>query len=211
MVVSLNGLGVLGPPSQYVLNVVPRVKFLLVIIFICGILRAVSTALKDQPALEGVMDLSSCLFGYFLFRNVSLIGQCACGFMSMCFLNAIYDTIFSLIWFSQVGTAAFRTSGSIDIRSYNVDLCWRFPVTSITLIILPAAQGYTGYIGYRMFKSMQSDPIDAFSGMDGSGMGMAQVRMLDHGDDLEGGRDLASADHQARRGFVPFSGPGRRL
>ena len=42
------------------------------------------------------------------------------------------------------------------------------------------------------FLFLRSDPIDAFSGMDGSGMGMAQVRMLDHGDDLEGGRDLAS-------------------
>eukprot|EP00397_Hematodinium_sp_SG-2012_P017983 GEMP01018404.1.p1 GENE.GEMP01018404.1~~GEMP01018404.1.p1 ORF type:complete len:225 (+),score=23.34 GEMP01018404.1:36-710(+) len=223
--ISLAGLTPMGPPSQYALNVIPRVKCLLVVIFIGGILRAVSTTLNDQSPFEGLMDLSSCFFGYFLFRNVGTMGQCSCGFMSMCFLNSIYDSIFAIIWFSSVGTSAFSTSGNIKIRGFNQDLSWRFPVTSVMLLILPPLQFYTGHIGYRMFKSMRPNAaIDHLGGWgEGSASGMAQMGMLQQPlaseaqvDEEGAGGHLDSRASprdplHAGAGFVPFAGPGQRL
>lgn len=212
MVIPAGG-GAMGPPSQYTLNVMPRIKLLLVAIFICGILRACATTLKNQSVFEGLMDLTSCLFGFVLFRNVATLGQCSCGFMTMCFLNCIYDCIFAIMWFTSVGRYAFSTSGNIEIRQYNEDITWKFPMTSVLFMIVPPLQFYTGYIGYKMFKSMQLN--EGISDGWDNGMGMAQVGMLQHHSITpreEGSNQVPpSRASVPSAGFVPFAGQGQRL
>jgi len=89
----------------------------------------------------------------------------------LCFLNAVYDFIFALLWFSAVGLYAFSASGEpVNIRDMAETPSWKFPTTSLLLLLLPPLQFYSGLLGYRIFKSMQ--PPD-------DGLGPAQVGMLD--------------------------------
>ena len=57
MVFPMGGMGGGGPPSQYCLNTLPKLKILLIAILVCAIMRMVFQSQVEGVMLDGVFDV----------------------------------------------------------------------------------------------------------------------------------------------------------
>lgn len=154
MVMPLGGMGVPRPPTEYILASLPKLKILLLAILAMSILRMISQAGVDGQIIEGLFDMFTPLFGYFLYRDVQTMSSCLCGFMMMAMLNFVFDAISLISRLASYGSLAFCTDGNKRPIDDQLIICrWYQPTFTCVLISQVLLQLWAGMYGYRMMKS----------------------------------------------------------
>ncbi|CAD7922863.1 unnamed protein product [Amoebophrya sp. A120] len=216
MVMPLGGVTPGGPPSQYCLNTLPKLKILLIGIVFLSCARIVSQSQVEGVIIDGIFDLFTPISGYCLFKDAQTMSSCLCAFMMFAWLSAVNDGIAAIVRFSEYGVDAFCADGNRKIVNDNrIITCTAFqPTYTSVLICITIVQGYTGVLGYKMLKSATVQQAETMGGgllgADVNAQQAALARELRPGAGGNGNGPLGPRA-PAPPSFQAFAGEGQRL
>ncbi|CAD7937672.1 unnamed protein product [Amoebophrya sp. A25] len=143
-----------GPPTEYCLSTLPKVRILIIGIAVLSFVRMVTQSQVEGVIIDGLFDLLTPIAGYCLFKDLQTMNSCLCTFMVFAWLSAVNDMISLIMRLSEYRENAFCADGNKRVVGNRLITCNADqPAYTSTLICITILQGYAGILGYRMLKS----------------------------------------------------------